>query len=257
MTPIAGAYIADTYWGRYKTVCVSVAIAMVGHVIMIISAIPGVIGSNASVGLFILSMIVTGAGTGGFKSNISPLVAEQYRQTKRFIRITKSGERVIVDPSLTTSRIYMVSYYLVHIEFNISICNIVLLSFHQHRGARWPDWNGLRGKGLITSFVPENDATDGLTFSFAVCRILASVYTSHMCIPYLALGSLVWTRQIPDLPPNRLGPSYCPSHLALCYSREMELEPDQSRPQLDRGRLLGECQTKQSGGRETEMDGVR
>ena len=109
VTPIAGAYIADTYWGRYKTVCVSVAIAMLGHIIMILSAIPGVIGSDGSVGLFILSLIVTGAGGGGFKSNISPLVAEQYRRTKKFIGMTKSGERVIVDPSLTTSRIYMVS----------------------------------------------------------------------------------------------------------------------------------------------------
>ena len=75
---------------------------------MIISAIPGIIGGNASLGLFILSLIVTGTGTGGFKSNISPLVAEQYRRTKPFIAITKSGERVIVDPVLTTSRIYMV-----------------------------------------------------------------------------------------------------------------------------------------------------
>lgn len=75
---------------------------------MIISAIPGVIGGNASIGLFILSLIVTGAGAGGFKSNISPLVAEQYRRTKPFIVTTKSGERVIVDPTYTTSRIYMV-----------------------------------------------------------------------------------------------------------------------------------------------------
>ena len=109
VTPIAGAYIADTYWGRYKTVCVSVAIAMLGHILMVISAIPRVIDSDASVGLFTLSLIVTGAGGGGFKSSILPLVAEQYRRTKKFIGITKSGERVIVDPSLTTSRIYMVS----------------------------------------------------------------------------------------------------------------------------------------------------
>lgn len=115
VTPIAGAYVADTYWGRYKTVCVSVAIAMLGHIIMIISAIPGIIGSNASVGLFILSLIVTGAGTGGFKSNISPLVAEQYCRTKMFISTTKSGERVIVDPSLTTSRIYMYFYLFINI----------------------------------------------------------------------------------------------------------------------------------------------
>ncbi|KAI5989797.1 POT family-domain-containing protein [Pisolithus orientalis] len=105
-TPIAG---------RYKTVCMCVAIAMLGHVIMIISAIPGIIGSDASVGLFTLSLIVTGMGAGGFKSNISPLVAEQYHRTKMFISVTKKGERVIVDPSLTTSRIYMYFYLFINI----------------------------------------------------------------------------------------------------------------------------------------------
>lgn len=43
-----------------------------------------------------------------FKANISPLVAEQYKRTKLFVITTKSGERVIVDPSLTTLRVYMV-----------------------------------------------------------------------------------------------------------------------------------------------------
>jgi hypothetical protein len=47
-------------------------------------------------------------GTGLFKANISPLIAEQYRRTKQFVVTTKSGERVIVDPSLTVSRMYMV-----------------------------------------------------------------------------------------------------------------------------------------------------
>ena len=51
-----------------------------------------------------------GIGTGGFKSNISPLVAEQYKRKKLFIGHTKSGERVIVDPIMTTSRIYMYFY---------------------------------------------------------------------------------------------------------------------------------------------------
>ena len=56
-----------------------------------------------------------GLGTGGFKSNISPLVAEQYRKTKLFIRQTKSGERVIVDPIMTTSRIYMYFYLFINV----------------------------------------------------------------------------------------------------------------------------------------------
>jgi dipeptide/tripeptide permease len=81
---------------------------MLGHTIMIISSIPGIIGSNASLGVFILSMIVTSTGNGGFKSNVSPLVAEQYRITKCYVTATRSGERVIVYPAMTATRIYMV-----------------------------------------------------------------------------------------------------------------------------------------------------
>jgi proton-dependent oligopeptide transporter, POT family len=111
VVPLFGAYIADTYWGRFKTVCVAVGIGIVGHVLLIVSALPPVI-SNAQGSLvcFVIALIIMGLGTGGFKANISPLVAEQYQTTKQFIRITKSGERVIVDPMLTTSRIYMVRY---------------------------------------------------------------------------------------------------------------------------------------------------
>lgn len=63
--------------------CWSVAIAIVGHIILVISAIPPVIvHPNGSLACFIVAIIIMGVGTGGFKSNISPLVAEQYRRTK-------------------------------------------------------------------------------------------------------------------------------------------------------------------------------
>ncbi|KAI8970889.1 oligopeptide transporter [Trametes punicea] len=116
VVPLFGAYIADTRWGRYKTVCVSVAIALLGHVLLIISGVPGVINhSHGSLAVFIIAIIIMGIGTGGFKSNVSPLVAEQYKRTKLFIGYTKKGERVIVDPSLTTSRIYMYFYLFINI----------------------------------------------------------------------------------------------------------------------------------------------
>ena len=110
MIPLFGAYLADTRWGRFKTVCVSVGIALFGHILLIISAVPGVIEhTHGATACFIIAVIIMGVGTGGFKSNISPLVAEQYRRTKLFIKTEKSGERVIVDPGVTTARIYMVS----------------------------------------------------------------------------------------------------------------------------------------------------
>ncbi|KAF8635253.1 hypothetical protein AX15_000479 [Amanita polypyramis BW_CC] len=116
VTPLYGAYIADTYLGRYNTVCVAVIIALVGHIILVISAVPGVIehSKNASAA-FIIAIIMTGFGTGFFKANISPLVAEQYQRTKLFIRVERSGERVIVDPALTISRVYMYFYLFINI----------------------------------------------------------------------------------------------------------------------------------------------
>jgi len=87
-----------------------VAVALFGHILLIISTVPGVIEhSNGALACFVIALVIMGLGTGGFKPNISPLVAEQYRKTKLFVRYTTSGEKVIVDPSLTTSRIYMVN----------------------------------------------------------------------------------------------------------------------------------------------------
>ncbi|KAF7760084.1 hypothetical protein Agabi119p4_10760 [Agaricus bisporus var. burnettii] len=115
ITPLYGAYIADTRWGRYKTICIAVGIALVGHIILIIAALPGVIEKKSAVGAFVVGMIVTGLGTGFFKSNISPLIAEQYKRTKIFVITTRHGERVIVDPSLTVSRMYMYFYLFINI----------------------------------------------------------------------------------------------------------------------------------------------
>ncbi|KAF9531503.1 POT family-domain-containing protein [Crepidotus variabilis] len=115
ITPLYGAYLADAHWGRFKTIAIAVFVALLGHIIFIISAIPGVIEKKGAVGVFVLGMIVTGLGTGLFKANISPLVAEQYKRTKLFVTTTKSGERVIVDPAMTVSRIYMYFYLFINI----------------------------------------------------------------------------------------------------------------------------------------------
>jgi proton-dependent oligopeptide transporter, POT family len=79
--PLLGAYIADQYWGRFKTIQVACAIAIVGHIILVISAIPPVIVHPAgALGCFSIGIIIMGIGVGGFKSNISPLIAEQCKK---------------------------------------------------------------------------------------------------------------------------------------------------------------------------------
>ncbi|KAK2882518.1 hypothetical protein FQN49_000284 [Arthroderma sp. PD_2] len=114
--PLVGAYVAEEHFGRFKTIMYSLAAALIGHLILIISAIPPVIQNpNGAIGCFIIGLIIMGVGTGGFKSNISPLIAEQYRETQMFIRTEKSGERVIVDPAATVSRIFMWFYLMINV----------------------------------------------------------------------------------------------------------------------------------------------
>ncbi len=88
-------------------------IALIGHIILIISSIPPVIvHPNGALAALSIAIVIMGLGTGGFKANIAPLVAEQQRHNRPFISQTKYGERVVVDPTLTTSRVYMVRFLL-------------------------------------------------------------------------------------------------------------------------------------------------
>lgn len=114
-TPIIGAIIADEYLGRFNTIFIAIAFCIIGHILLIISAIPSVLTGNAAIAPFILGVIVLGFGTGAFKANISPLIAEQYKQTKpRVVIDEKTGERVISDPNITISRIFLYFYMFIN-----------------------------------------------------------------------------------------------------------------------------------------------
>lgn len=110
LMPLLGAYMADTFWGRYLTIQISIGIAIIGHILLVIASTPALIQHpNSAIGLFAVGLVIFGIGVGGFKSNISPLIAEQYesKHPKQIIKVLKSGERVIVDPNMTITRIYM------------------------------------------------------------------------------------------------------------------------------------------------------
>ncbi|KAK8852169.1 PTR2-domain-containing protein [Apiospora arundinis] len=135
-TPLLGAYLADTYWGRYLTIQYSNVVALVGHTILIMSAIPAVIvHPTVSIALFAIGLVIMGIGTGGFKSNISPLIAEQYKDAKAYVRVHKrSGQREIVDPAVTTARIYLYFYFLVNCG---SITGSLAMVYSEHFVGFW------------------------------------------------------------------------------------------------------------------------
>lgn len=114
--PLAGAYVADQYWGRYKTINYALGIDIIGHIILIVSAVPPVIkNSSGALGAMIIAILTIGFGTGGFKPNVSPLIVEQLGEQFMHVKTLKSGERVIVDPAVTVERIYNWFYFCINV----------------------------------------------------------------------------------------------------------------------------------------------
>lgn len=121
--------------GRYATIQWSNLIALIGHIILIMSAIPSVITKpSTSIAVFAVGLVIMGIGTGGFKSNISPLIAEQYKDQKAYVRVNKHGQKEIVDPPTTTARIYLYFYFLINCG---SICGSIAMVYSEHFVGFW------------------------------------------------------------------------------------------------------------------------
>ncbi|KAG5288925.1 oligopeptide transporter [Histoplasma capsulatum G186AR] len=113
--PLFGGYLADSKWGKMRTIQYSIALAMFGHVILIISALPPVVKHpNGAMGCLAIGLLIFGAGVGGFKPNISPLMVEQLKYSKMRV-VERRGVKIILDPALTTQRIFMYFYLCINI----------------------------------------------------------------------------------------------------------------------------------------------
>ncbi|KAK7055780.1 Peptide/h+ symporter protein [Favolaschia claudopus] len=114
VTPFIGAIIADTKWGRYKTICVFTIVVFLGHIILVASATPASIAQpQTALGLLVLAIFVMAVGAGSIKSNVSPMIAEQY-QGKLRKEVLPSGETVIVSPNITVQSIYLYFYMAIN-----------------------------------------------------------------------------------------------------------------------------------------------
>lgn len=115
VTPIFGAIVADKWLGKYNTICIFSGVYVLGMLILFLTSLPVVIDHGGALGGLIAAMIIIGLGTGGIKSNVSPLIADQYTNTKRYVKTKKNGQRVIVDPSTTIQSIFMIFYMCINV----------------------------------------------------------------------------------------------------------------------------------------------
>ncbi|CAO3692610.1 hypothetical protein G6F70_005638 [Rhizopus microsporus] len=115
ITPIIGAIVADQYLGKYRTILLFASFYLVGLVILTATASPVAIANGAAFPGFIVGIIIVGLGTGGIKSNVSPLVAEQYQSKVPYVKTTEKGERVIVTPQATYQKIFNMFYWGINV----------------------------------------------------------------------------------------------------------------------------------------------
>lgn len=89
---------------------------MIAHVILVAASAPSVIvHQRNSLAAFIVGMLVLCMGTGLFKANVAPLLAEQGHDRRMFVKTLKSGERVIVDPAVTNTRLFLYFYFAINV----------------------------------------------------------------------------------------------------------------------------------------------
>ncbi|WWD15622.1 hypothetical protein CI109_100044 [Kwoniella shandongensis] len=114
--PIFGGIIADTKWGRFKTIAVGTAIGAFSHVLLVIPAIPSVISHpNGSLAAFTISLLILAFAAGFIKPSLAPLLCDQSPVKRPTIKTLKSGERVIVDPQATVQRYLLIFYACINI----------------------------------------------------------------------------------------------------------------------------------------------
>ena len=71
---LIGGYVADTYWGKYKTIIRFSILYCVGSLLLSLTSI------FSSVGGCLLALFIIAIGTGGIKPNVSSFGADQYHR---------------------------------------------------------------------------------------------------------------------------------------------------------------------------------
>ncbi|KAJ3567978.1 hypothetical protein NP233_g6016 [Leucocoprinus birnbaumii] len=134
VTPWIGGVLADTVWGRYKTILIFSIVTLMGHIILVGSAVPSSLQHpNSALGLLVLSIVVMGIGAGAIKSNVSPMIAEQYTGKLRKETLP-SGEIVIKSPAVTVQSIYLWFYAAI----NFGSCGAISAAFLARDHGYWP-----------------------------------------------------------------------------------------------------------------------
>ncbi|GLJ37728.1 hypothetical protein SUGI_0766510 [Cryptomeria japonica] len=148
ITPVLGAYIADTHWGRYWTFTIFSFIYILGMVLLTLavslpSLRPPRCGKDVSVcpkastfqvGIFYFALYVLAVGTGGTKPNISTIGADQFDE---------------FEPKERVQKVSFFNWWMFSVFFGALFANTFLIYIQEKIG--FPVGYGVPTLGLIIS----------------------------------------------------------------------------------------------------------
>ncbi|KJK65689.1 PTR2 like protein [Aspergillus parasiticus SU-1] len=113
--PMVFGYLSDAHTGRFRMIYWGVFVFGIAHVLMVGATAPNLLANGGAKAPFFISLYMLAVGAAMFKPNVSPLLLDQMPNTKAKTKVLSNGEKVIVDPEVTTERAMLWFYLLINI----------------------------------------------------------------------------------------------------------------------------------------------
>ncbi|CAF1050489.1 unnamed protein product [Adineta steineri] len=110
LSPIILAIIIDQFWGKYKTLCIASVLYIVGLIILVLTSIPMSVNAGAGLPGLLCALFFMGIAAGGFRTTVSPFMAEQYTRKTLVVKDYK-GKKKIINPQMTIQSMFSWCYW--------------------------------------------------------------------------------------------------------------------------------------------------
>ncbi|KAF2651589.1 PTR2-domain-containing protein [Lophiostoma macrostomum CBS 122681] len=156
ISPLVFAILSDTRLGRYKTLCITTIVYVLGCAAVTATSFDRPLRAGLGLPGLLIGMLLVGLGGGGFKMLMVPFLADQYANDHPKMKTLKSGEQVITDRSLTLQYIFNLYYWVGNVgslswfattiieryvsfalAYMITLVSMVLATVVLFLGARW------------------------------------------------------------------------------------------------------------------------
>ncbi|RAQ51109.1 POT peptide transporter [Aspergillus flavus] len=133
LSPVLMAIIADSLLGRFKTIVLGTGLSACGVLILFVTSLPVSLEHGAGLPGLMAALTLVGLGTGAIKSNVAPLIAEQYQYIEARVKTLPDGEQVLVDPNVTIQAVYARYYWVI----NLGALSVVPVSWLELKVDFW------------------------------------------------------------------------------------------------------------------------